>query len=436
MTRLKPIVLAIASSVLSSTATADLMPLDDGYLSDVTGQAFITIDNYKVMQQYAERSKPEYNGQLVETEFYRINMGAKMEAIASADELVLGKFDRYENGAPCPASGCDLTQLDRHGNPLKQERLDADVSISNFALGEYVRHDDGTVEAKPMKVENPFYEIAFENRPDGTREVIGARLGFGKAGGMLSGDMNSMTGHIDVLIKGKEKIYLQDLIGLPGSITVDVTANAYLQYPEHKDEYDAAEYEADRQPQPDKENPDVMNPPRIPHDYTPNGPSGDYDPIRADTLGILDGYPLEAKALGIPITIQPENCRTSTGTDTCQPIDKFGSLELGKASPDGMVKNFFLSMQSRDLAWAIDPNGNLDQGNLVQEIRTGNVYQTNPDNANFTQTFLGGFINIPAGGLELTPHETVTGLPRHATRYTDAALGLFGQTPPDTGGGH
>jgi hypothetical protein len=415
MTRIKPIVLAIASSLISTTAIADLKPLDDAFLSDVTGQAFLQIDNYKVTQEYAWRSHDELNGQQVDTEFYRINIGAKMEAIASVDHLQLGKFDRYENGAPCPASGCDLTQLDRNGNPLLQERNDADIDIHDFALGDYHRLEDGTVEARPMKVENPFYEIAFENRPDGTREVIGARLGFERSSGFVSGDIKSLSGNLAVLIDGPEQV--------GGIINADVTAMAYLQYGEDPREYTAEELQ------------EKKDAGQIEHDYIPNGNSGDYDPIRANHIGVLDGDEIEARALGIlPINLSPENCSTSTGTDTCQPTGKFQTFEVGKASPDGYVDNFFISMQSRDLAWAKDPYGDLNPGALSSNVRTGFV----PANthSNFTQSYLGGFINIPSGGLTLTPHETVEGLHRHATRYTDAALGLFGQTIPDTGGSH
>ncbi len=369
----RPLIALVMTSQLPF-ANAELIPIDDVMLSEYSGQAFITIDNYNVTQTTAGFSgAPEE----VDTEFYRVNLGAEMETHLSIDNLELGKFDRYENGEPCPSTGCDPSRM--------KELNDADVSIRDFALGHYVKEDDGSVTSHPFKTVNPFFEFAFENNPDGTREVVGFRLGFEQAGGILSGDIESMTGNIDVLIKGTEWVF--------GFIPVQVEGQAYLQYGEEGDQ---------------------------------NGEnSGSYDPIRADFIGILDGDKIGVGLIpgtGSLLEISPEDCRTSTGTDTCQPLSKFQSMEVGKASDTGMVNNFFISSQTKDIAWAIDPNGNLNPS-YGNNIKTGN--KTMVVDENFTQTFLGGFINIPSGGLELTPHETVEGLPRVPTRYTDAALGLF-----------
>lgn len=356
-----------------SSAMAELTPLDDSSLSEYSGQAFITIDNYNVTQTTAGFSGPPEE---VDTEFYRVNIGADMETHLSIDHLELGKFDRYENGEPCPASGCDPSRM--------QELNDADVSIRDFALGHYEKESDGSVTSHPFKTVNPYVELAFENHDNGMREVVGVRIGFEQAGGVLSGDIESMTGNIDVLIKGTEWVF--------GFIPVQVEGQAYLQYGEEGDQ---------------------------------NGEnSGSLDPIRANYIGILDGDDISAGLIpdSYLLEITPEDCRTSTGTDTCQPLDKFQSLEVGKASDSGMVNNFFISSQTKDIAWAIDPNGNLNPS-YGNNVRTGN--KTMVVDENFTQTFLGGFVNIPSGGLELNPHETVEGLPRMPTRYTDAALGLF-----------
>ncbi len=352
---------------LSATASAELRPIEDSDLSNVTGQAFITFDNYEVTQFTGGYSAPSEE---IDTEFYKINFGADIETNLSVDHLVLGEADRYENGEICPATGCDPSRT--------QEVMDADVSIRNFALGTYEKQDDGTVVEKPFQLTNPFFEVAFENKPDGTRAVIGARLGFEKSGGILSGDIESLTGNVDVKLEGTE------LVG--GIIPVYIEAQALLQYAEGGD---------------------------------PNGENvGGFDPIRAQYIGVIDGTNITA--LGGLLDIVPENCSTSTGTDTCQPLAQFQSLELGKDSSDGLVSNFFLSSQSKDIAWATDPNGNLTP--TYGQDAGGKTIVTHE---NFQQTYQGGFINIPSGGLILTPHEAEVGLPRLPTRYTDAALGLF-----------
>ncbi|GAA3944012.1 DUF6160 family protein [Litoribacillus peritrichatus] len=358
------------ASILSTQTLADLRPLEDEALSDVTGQAFITIDNYQVKQFTGGYSAPSEE---IDTEFYKINIGADLETHLSIDHLELGKFARYENGEPCPASGCDPSRM--------VEKFDSDVSIRNFALGAYEKQDNGTVVSKPFELTNPFLEFAFENRPNGTREVIGVRLGFEESGGILSGDIDSLTGNIDVILEGTEMVF--------GFIPVPIKAQALLQYDENGD---------------------------------PNGNNvGGFNPIRAESIGVIDGADIRAfPDLFGGINLSPENCSTSTGTDTCQPLSQFQSLEVGKASDDGKVKNFFLSQQSKDIAWVTDPNGDLTP-TYGQDAGGKNVII----HENFQQTYLGGFINIPTGGLTLTPHEAAEGLPRMPTRYTDAALGLF-----------
>ena len=366
---LKAIGSAFTAIIISTYSHADLVHMEDSELAEFSGQAFITLDNYNVTQATGGYSAPS---EQIETEFYRINIGAEIETNLTIDHLELGKFDRYENGEPCPSTGCDPSRM--------QEVNSSDVSIRNFALGSY-EENNGTVEANPFKTINPFLEFAFENKADGTRSIIGARLGFEQSGGILSGDIESLTGNIDVIIEGTELVF--------GFIPVPIRAQALLQYGEEGD---------------------------------PNGNNnGSFDPIRASFIGILDDSDIRAfPDLFGGISLTPTDCSTATGTDTCQPLAQFQSLEVGKASDTGLVNNFFLSSQTKDIAWAIDPQGNLNP-NYGQDPN-GNTVVVDP---NFTQTYLGGFVNIPSGGLILTPHEATHGLPRQPTRYTDAALGLF-----------
>ena len=351
-------------------AYGDLKPLADAEMSDINGQAFITIDNYNVQQQTSGYSGASES---INTDFMKINIGAEIETHLSIDHLELGKYARYENGEPCPASGCDPSRM--------QENSMADIDIRDFGLGHYTRNSDGTVTSHPFKFINPFIEFAFENGPNGTRQVIGARLGFEKAGGILSGDIETLTGNIDVKIDG-----VQPIVELFGAciICVPISTQAQLQYGESGD---------------------------------PSGNNvGSYDPIRAEYIGVLSQESVEI--LGA-FNLNTSGCNLIV-IDTCHDLGKFQSVEIGKASPDGLVSNFFLSTQKKDIAWAIDP-----QGNLVPSYSTNHQGKliANPDN--FQQTFMGSFLNIPAGGLALTPREAADGLPRQPTRYTDAALGLF-----------
>jgi hypothetical protein len=360
----------VGSSLITSMAFADLTPMEDIELASVSGQAFITIDNYSVQQQTSG-----YSGfsETLDTEFMKINIGADIETHLSIDHLLLGNYDRYENGEACPASGCDPSRM--------QEVSSADIDIRDFALGHYTRNSDGSVESHPFRFINPFFEVAFENSSDGVREVIGARIGFEQSGGILSGDIRTFTGNIDVKIDG-----IQPIVELFGVciICVPIETQAQLQYGEGGD---------------------------------PNGNNvGSYDPIRAQYIGVLSEESVEV--LGA-FDLSTSGCNLIV-IDTCHLLTKFQSVEIGKASPDGLVSNFFLSTQTKDIAWAIDP-----QGNLVPSYGVNHQGKLITNSSNFQQTFMGSFLNIPAGGVELTPREAANGLPRQPTRYTDAALGLF-----------
>ena len=364
----KVLVCFLSSLGWSTEVFSDLEPINDNDLSEVSGQAYISFDNYEVTQQTSS-----YTGvsETINTEFMKVNFGADIETQLSIDHLELGKYPRYENGEPCPASGCDPNRT--------QEIASADISIKDFALGSYNRESDGSVVTDPFKLIDPFFEVAFERRPNGTKEVIGVRLGANQAGGMLSGDIAALTGNIDVSIEGFQPIFL--------GLGVNIKSRAYLQYGEGGD---------------------------------PNGNNnGSFDPIRAQYIGILDGDDVAVSVGPFTPNLTPGNCSLLI-VDTCHSLSKFQSIEIGKDSDNGLVNNFFLSTQKKDISWAKDPHGNLVP-TYTQDLQG----ETIVDHSNFQQTFQGSFFNIPSGGIILTPVEAANGLPRLPTRYTDAALGLF-----------
>ncbi|MBF6309345.1 hypothetical protein IU462_31320, partial [Nocardia farcinica] len=61
---------------------------------------------------------------------------------------------------------------------------------------------DGTPYAEgeivPFQLENPFFEFAFD---EATNEVVGVRLGFGKAMGYLSGYIRNLSGDVNIMIE-------------------------------------------------------------------------------------------------------------------------------------------------------------------------------------------------------------------------------------------
>ncbi len=168
------------SMALSSAAHADLQPISDAELSEVTGQAFVSID-----RQY--HPDPNEN-----TSYTRVNLGMDIEIQTNVDVLEMG--GSYE----------------RTG----EKQGSSDVLIRDFALG-YInnqayysknpdaprqyRPPDGSAygenEIVPFMIDSPFFEFAFDET---TNEVVGVRLGFGESMGILSGKIETLTGNVNV----------------------------------------------------------------------------------------------------------------------------------------------------------------------------------------------------------------------------------------------
>ncbi|WP_157678360.1 hypothetical protein [Oleiphilus messinensis] len=138
-------------------------------MSNVTGQAFFSVDSY------------DYDG----TDFMRVNLGIEIETLLDIGELEVGRYHRWENGDACLE--CDGTEpgLERHA---------ADLMLENFSLGHI---DKDTGEIDPFYLNEPFLEFALDDQ--GT--PIGVRLGFANAKGWLSGNIQSLTGNIDIAIQ-------------------------------------------------------------------------------------------------------------------------------------------------------------------------------------------------------------------------------------------
>lgn len=144
------------SWALAASVRAEMRAMDDGELSDVTGQAFINL------------TSDAANG----LNFTRVNLGLDVQTQLNIQKLRLGGYER--NGE---ASGT------------------ADIDINNFALGAV---DDLTGQVDAFRIKNPFLELAYSGN-----KVVGVRMGFGEAQGYLSGDINRMTGNIAVDLYGK-----------------------------------------------------------------------------------------------------------------------------------------------------------------------------------------------------------------------------------------
>jgi hypothetical protein len=186
--------------MLSGPLSAELVAIDDQALSDFSGQAIIAVDNYQVVQANA-----------LNTEFTRITLGSKVETNATIDKLEVGKYDRTGSSS------------------------DADIDIDNLRLG-YI--DPVTYEYVPFVIDNPYMEFGFTEL-NGVKTIAGIRIGAGSVAGVLTANINALTGNLELLIDHDNDVATAPLsaqlldstgaatnirathVGLPGDCTSD-----------------------------------------------------------------------------------------------------------------------------------------------------------------------------------------------------------------------
>lgn len=307
---------------------AQLVPIDEQELSQTIGQAFINVDRL----QTARNS----SNQLIDTT--KITLGLDIKTSLNADLLDLGNYER--NGS-----------------------AGSDIRINDFALG---RIDSNGV-IVPFEISDPFIELAFDTDANGKENLIGLRLGFGGAKGALSGNIESLTGKINIDIFGRAAPVRASTSGSNRFLlsVAGISDNTILRA---KAELVQAN--------------GVANPVRATTVGIPNG-----DNLSCiDDCGLLSG-----PALAL---LGSNNCNV-LGIDTCFPIEIYRTLEVGNKQANGSftkASGLFLSFLSEKIIW--EPG--------TEKAETG------------------AFLNVPNGGLEVDFEQTFNGIERARTKYVDA----------------
>ncbi|MFI8747091.1 DUF6160 family protein [Pseudomonas sp. NPDC077186] len=325
--------LLCASLLVAPVAQAKLEELADEELSDITGQAFINLTT-------------DTAGQV---NYTRVNFGLKVDTQLNIKKLELG------------------------GYPRAGETRASDILINNFALGTVGPNDT----INPFQIVDPYLELAYEGN-----QVVGVRIGFGEAKGVLSGDISHLTGNIPVQLEGRAKP-IRDAAGWGTRLLMDIAG--------------------------------VGDNTIVGSEAMLVTSGGAPDPIRANTAGLPNGRQLTCISncglfSGALSWFSSSNCAL-LGIQTCFPLNQFQSLDVGNVSAPGMeqaAKGVFISLQLKDMQWR-----DMDTSALIN-------------------TVAGAFLNIPkyrdangnlVAGIKFDFEQAFNGIPRQDTCLGSAMKG-------------
>lgn len=396
------LIAAVFLSSLSAGLSADLSPISDQQMSEVTGQAFVSVD-----RQY-------HPGANDTTTYTRVNLGMDIEIQTNVDVLEVGRYERDGEKAGTSdvyiedfALGYINNQAYYDANPKAPRQRKPDGSA--YAEGEIV----------PFMIDNPFFEFAYDQA---TEEIVGFRLGFGEAMGVLSGKIETLSGNVNVDIVDKgEGLKSANSNGnvadrlitlltplLEGSSPLQTKAQLV--------------YGADGDP-----NLGELDPVRAEYIGIPNGEKFVLEGASGFTRWALRNFiaPGSSSRIELPgctsffvcpggdIYVYAQDCLV-LGIDSCFDLDIYNSFSVGEigevngerrivAPADGA----FISFQTKDLDWLKD----VKKENFTPE--------------DFIRATAGAFFNIPNGATEVNLSEALNGTQRVRTEYIDRGRGLF-----------
>ena len=306
---------------------AALTAIDDAELSDMTGQAFINLD------------RSSGGG----FDFTKVTLGLDVKTSLNSDLVELGRYERSGE-----ASGS------------------SDIRISDFALG----HINDQGEIVPFEITDPFIELAFET-VNGRENLVGVRLGFGEAKGKLSGNIEYLTGNIDIELYGTGS-YLSSQMECGTFDLISASARGLVGGVWGDDEFAA--------------NASLVN-----------ASNGNPDPIRATHVGMPDGSTLSIPSGGgftnfLLGLFSSSDCELLS-TQTCFPLNLYRTLDIGNKDTGEAAEGLFLSFQTKNVGWV--------------------------DGGTTTTASEGAFMNIPNGGIRTSFPEAFNGIPRARTKYVD-----------------
>ncbi|MDO3720289.1 hypothetical protein QVZ43_01070 [Marinobacter sp. chi1] len=157
--------LTVFSMGISAVAQAELTPMSDETMGEVTGQAFMEIENFN-----------NVTGSTLD--YTRMTLGMEVETRVNIDDVTLGDID----------SGADLAA--------------SRVALGHIARADGVEYNGQNYladESVPFEAARPYLELAEDPDPTNPR-LVGFRMGFEQARGSVSSVTSSFSGNIGLKI--------------------------------------------------------------------------------------------------------------------------------------------------------------------------------------------------------------------------------------------
>jgi hypothetical protein len=283
-------------------SNAQLVPIDERELSNMTGQAFINLDHTS-------------SGGL---DFTKVTLGLDVKTSLNADLLELGRYSRLGETDP------------------------SDIRIKDFALGGI----DSNGDFLPFEIKDPFIELAFENNA-GKQDLVGVRLGFGGARGALSGTIESLTGNVNVDIKDTAA-GLSASDNFLGEVAAVLLANSPIstkaQLVNSSGDNDRIRASLIGIPNGDRFN-----------IYAGTGFFDGFERVALSLIDVLPQTTCVRYSWGAcsQLALIAQDC-AALGIGVCFDLKKYNTLDVGKKQSDGtfdFAEGLFLGFQTKPITW-------------------------------------------------------------------------------------
>lgn len=331
-----------------------LEAITDREMAEVAGQAFISVD----ASSYSEGGET--------WDFRKINLGLDIQTLLTAEELVVGEFDRsFQDGdgtAPMIVEGSDGTtrtvdyQYDANGEVAVPS---ADLILENFALGAVNDPYSANPTVDPFHIRDPYIELAYKDDDQGIRQIVGFRLGFGQSQGYLSADLLSVTGNFEANVTGIGQDAYDSACSGPNPTGTAIQCGL-LSF---------------------ARNSVIFSPIQLLDGYSGNAlPEGTNEDVgyikRASWAGVPTGGYFDTNgALGLILPLLTANECEISGVKSCLKMDIYQSIYLGTPEEqreegatfqETAARGMFVSLQSEAVPWK-DNSGLTTDGRVYTE---------------------------------------------------------------------